>query len=145
MREFKDPRLKCHIVTVLKSIPVAQPKARLDSPQNSALEFNEGIPEDLFSILAACEKHKSPSSELLAKSKELQWPLLAVVASCFDDANPTFCLTAWLEIAAARFVLLNLLLVCIIFTFLRSIFCILFVDMCKIALISPCLPQKAHF
>lgn len=118
MREFKDPRLKCHIVTVLKSIPVAQPKVRLDSREISALEFHEGIPEDLFSILAACEKHKSPSSELLAKSKELQWPLLAVVASCFDDANPIFCLTTWLEIAAARFVLPIVLLYCIIFTVL---------------------------
>lgn len=108
-KEFSDPRLKTHILTVLRSMQ-SRNKGNLPSCSDSPKERNESSPSDqtfsgsaeLFQILAQCEKQKEPGKALLLKAKELNWSLLAVVASCFPDITPLLCLTSWLEITAAR-------------------------------------------
>lgn len=67
--------------------------------------FENGAPGELFSLLAECETEKQPGRELLGRAKVLRWPLLAVVASCFADVTPLSCLTTWLELTAARYLL----------------------------------------
>ncbi|CAK9198622.1 unnamed protein product [Sphagnum troendelagicum] len=111
-KEFTDVRLQSHILTVLKSIPTAPPKA--STAQGNLYPFSAGLEGEalpaaingtsgeLFGLLAECEKCKYPGLALLAKAKDLRWPLLAVVASCFSDVTSLSCLTAWLEITAAR-------------------------------------------
>jgi spatacsin len=111
-KEFTDVRLQSHVLTVLKSIPTAPPKA--STAQGNLYPFSAGLKGEalpaaingtsgeLFGLLAECEKCKYPGQALLAKAKDLRWPLLAVVASCFSDVTSLSCLTAWLEITAAR-------------------------------------------
>ena len=57
---------------------------------------------ELFCILGVCEKQKNPGEALLIKAKQMQWSLLAMIASCFPDVTPLSCLSVWLEITAAR-------------------------------------------
>lgn len=111
--EFTDPRLRCHILIVLESLRTPlQTQTLPDCEEASACGFKSTIPEDLFGLLAEGEGKKFPGTGLLAKSEELQWPLLAVVASCFDDVKPISCLSIWLKITVARFVLISLNLIC---------------------------------
>lgn len=108
-KEFSDPRLKIHILTVLKSM---QSRKKAGSPSYlDATEKGSGtscadesvlIPVELFRILADCEKQKNAGEALLTKAKEMSWSLLAMIASCFPDVSPLSCLTIWLEITAAR-------------------------------------------
>eukprot|EP00257_Ricinus_communis_P021930 XP_015581513.1 uncharacterized protein LOC8264038 isoform X1 [Ricinus communis] len=108
-KEFSDPRLKIHILTVLKGM---QSRKKACSPsycdtaekrsETSYSDENILIPVELFRILADCEKQKNPGEALLRKAKEMSWSLLAMVASCFPDMSPLSCLTVWLEITAAR-------------------------------------------
>ncbi|KAK2975888.1 hypothetical protein RJ640_015319 [Escallonia rubra] len=108
-KEFSDPRLKNHILTVLKGM---QSKKKVSSSSNldntekrseaSFLEENTYIPIELFAIIAECEMQKNPGQALLLKAKDLCWSILAMVASCFADVPPLSCLTVWLEITAAR-------------------------------------------
>lgn len=107
-KEFSHPRLRTHIVTVLKGMQ-SRKKASSSShtdatgrSESSPLDGNFYIPVELFQILADCEKQKSPGEALLIKAKELSWSLLAMVASCFPDVTSLTCLTVWLEITAAR-------------------------------------------
>lgn len=108
-KEFTDSRLQSHIMTVLKSSQAALQKPS-DSPaafvpasgQDSYLVSNAAAPSELFEILAECEHEKQSGTALLTKAKDLRWPLLAVVSSCFTDVTPVSCLTVWLEITAAR-------------------------------------------
>lgn len=64
--------------------------------------FKTGVGGELFALLAECEQRKNPGQALLGKAKDLRWPLLAVVASCFPDVASLSCLTVWLEVTAAR-------------------------------------------
>ncbi|XP_004504003.1 uncharacterized protein [Cicer arietinum] len=108
-KEFSDPRLRLHMLTVLRGM---QSKKKAGSAsfldtleKNSETTFpdeNICIPVELFQILAVCEKQKCPGEALLIKAKELSWSTLAMVASCFLDVSPLSCLTVWLEITAAR-------------------------------------------
>ncbi|KAH8502934.1 hypothetical protein H0E87_014301 [Populus deltoides] len=108
-KEFSDPRLKIHILTVLKGM---QSRKKSGSPGYSDTGesgsetycFQEDIliPAELFRILADCEKQKNPGESLLKKAKEMSWSILALIASCFPDVSPLSCLTVWLEITAAR-------------------------------------------
>ncbi|KDP35278.1 hypothetical protein JCGZ_09437 [Jatropha curcas] len=105
-KEFSDPRLKIHILTVLKGM---QSRKKAGSPSYSDIVEETScsndsvlIPVELFRILADCEKQKDPGEALLRKAKEMSWSLLAMVASCFPDVSPLSCLTVWLEITAAR-------------------------------------------
>ncbi|BBN07122.1 spatacsin [Marchantia polymorpha subsp. ruderalis] len=110
-KEFTDARLQSHLLTVLKSLPnptsekstgTSSGSSSLGSPFTSAIP-NMGMTGELFSLLAECEQSsKRAGKALLTKAKDLRWPLLAVVASCFSDATPLSCLTVWLEITAAR-------------------------------------------
>ena len=107
-REFTDSRLRSHILTVLKTLQTAWQKAPTTEAAvaNEPLEHetkNIATPSELFQILANCEQKKCPGTALLAKSKDMRWPLLAVVSSCFTDVTPIACLTVWLEITAARY------------------------------------------
>lgn len=98
--EIADPRLKCHLLTVLKS---------LHNPAQSKIQphaYDSTIPVELFALLAEYEGEECPGAKLLAKAKELQWPILAIVALCFDDVKSVSCLFIWLKITAARFGLL---------------------------------------
>ena len=76
--------------------------------ETSFLEENTYIPVELFGIIAECERQKCPGEALLLKAKDLCWSLLAMVASCFSDVSALSCLTAWLEITAARFASISL-------------------------------------
>lgn len=108
--EIRDPRLKMHILTVLRSMQSTRKKANssanlaslgnseafllVDGPNNLSME--------LFAIIAECEKQKYPGGALLNKAKNMRWPFLAIVASCFPDVSPLSSLIVWLEITAAR-------------------------------------------
>lgn len=114
-KEFTDPRLRIHIVTVLKSMQLSKKKASSTTnltPMGNGNEIsfltesNSMIPVELFGLLAECEKEKNPGGALLVRAKDLRWSLLAVVASCFPDVSPLSCLTVWLEITAARLIYL---------------------------------------
>ncbi|XP_017420472.1 uncharacterized protein LOC108330498 isoform X1 [Vigna angularis] len=108
-KEFSDPRLRLHMLTVLRGM---QSKKKASSAfffdtlgKDGETTFpyeNMCVPVELFQILAECEKHKCPGEALLRKAKELSWSILAMVASCFLDVSPLSCLTVWLEITAAR-------------------------------------------
>ncbi|XP_010261035.1 PREDICTED: uncharacterized protein LOC104599968 [Nelumbo nucifera] len=110
-KEFSDPRLRIHILTVLKSIQSTRKKSSSYSnsapmEKNNEMPFSTDtnllIPLELFRLLAECEKEKNPGKALLIKAKDLRWSLLAMIASCFADVSPLSCLTVWLEITAAR-------------------------------------------
>ncbi|KAK8673759.1 hypothetical protein V6N13_112074 [Hibiscus sabdariffa] len=105
-KEFSDPRLKIHILTVLKSMQskkMASSQSYLDRKSESpSPEENVYIPVELFRVLADCEKQKNPGEALLLKAKDFSWSILAMIASCFPDVSPLLCLTVWLEITAAR-------------------------------------------
>ncbi|XP_024032136.1 uncharacterized protein LOC21400717 isoform X2 [Morus notabilis] len=108
-KEFSDPRLKTHILTVLKSMQSRKKASTSSYPDNSEkrteISFSDEqtcYPVELFRILAECEKQKNPGEALLKKAKDLSWSILAMIASCFSDVSPLSCLTVWLEITAAR-------------------------------------------
>uniref|UniRef100_A0A2N9FSI1 Spatacsin C-terminal domain-containing protein n=1 Tax=Fagus sylvatica TaxID=28930 RepID=A0A2N9FSI1_FAGSY len=108
-KEFGDPRLRIHILTVLKGMQSrkkASSSSYSDSTEKGSETFfsddNKCIPIELFRILAECEKQKNPGEALLMKAKDLSWSILAMIASCFPDVSPLSCLTVWLEITAAR-------------------------------------------
>ncbi|MCO5582953.1 hypothetical protein L7F22_036856 [Adiantum nelumboides] len=104
-KEFTDLRLQSHILTVLKSLQSAWQRP---SPSSTNLIQTESslVPDaaasELFKILADCEHQNNSGTALLTKAKDLRWPLLAIVSSCFADVTPLSCLTVWLEITAAR-------------------------------------------
>ncbi|CAK9137988.1 unnamed protein product [Ilex paraguariensis] len=108
-KEFSDPRLKVHLLTVLKGM---QSRKKIASSSNSDItesrcetslsDEKTYIPVELFGIIAECEKQKNPGGALLVKAKDLCWSILAMIASCFPDASALSCLTVWLEITAAR-------------------------------------------
>ncbi|KAL6583192.1 hypothetical protein OROMI_005270 [Orobanche minor] len=107
-QEFSDPRLKIHILTVLKSM---QSRKKNSSSNVDAAERKGGtflsdenlyIPVELFGIIAECEKQERPGEALLLEAKNLCWSILAMIASCFPDVSTLSCLTVWLEITAAR-------------------------------------------
>ncbi|KZV20985.1 hypothetical protein F511_38482 [Dorcoceras hygrometricum] len=107
-KEFSDPRLKIHLLTVLKSMQ-SRKKHSSSSKQDSAgrsdtflPDENHYIPVELFGIIAECEKQEKPGDALLLKAKNLSWSILAMIASCFPDVSPLSCLIVWLEITAAR-------------------------------------------
>ncbi|MQM01204.1 hypothetical protein Taro_033949, partial [Colocasia esculenta] len=109
-KEFSDPRLRMHILTVLRSMQSIRKRAT--SPTSSAptrksceissTENGSMPPVELFALVAECERQKNPGEALLVTAKDLSWSLLAMVASCFPDVSPLSCLTIWLEISAAR-------------------------------------------
>ncbi|KAJ4966442.1 hypothetical protein NE237_018291 [Protea cynaroides] len=109
-KEFSDPRLKIHILTVLKSLQSTRKKSNSSSNlastgRSNEVSFTENNilnPAELFGLLAECEKQKNPGDALLIKAKDLRWSLLAMIASCFPDVSPLSCLMVWLEITAAR-------------------------------------------
>ncbi|CAI9109170.1 OLC1v1008939C1 [Oldenlandia corymbosa var. corymbosa] len=108
-KEFNDPRLKGHLLTVLKSM---QSRKQVGSAANSdatTLQFEAPVTSEnlygsveLFGIIAECEKLENPGEALLLKAKNLSWSILAMVAACFPDVSPLSCLAVWLEITAAR-------------------------------------------
>lgn len=108
-KEFGDPRLRIHILTVLKGMQ-SKKKASSSSysdttDKGSETPFSDDslcVPVELFRTLAECEKQKNPGEALLMKAKDLSWSILAMIASCFPDVSPVYCLTVWLEITAAR-------------------------------------------
>ncbi|KAE8706827.1 ubiquitin carboxyl-terminal hydrolase 27-like [Hibiscus syriacus] len=105
-KDFSDPRLKIHILTVLKSMQskkMASSQTYLDKKsENPFPEENVYIPIEFFRVLADCEKQKNPGEALLLKAKDFSWSILSMIASCFPDVSPLACLTVWLEITAAR-------------------------------------------
>ena len=113
-KEFSDPRLRVHILTVLKGMQ-SRKKASSSSYSDSTEKRTDVcfpdedicIPVELFRILAECEKQKNPGEALLMKAKDLSWSILAMIASCFSDVSSLSCLTVWLEITAARLPLIS--------------------------------------
>lgn len=107
-KEFSDPRLKIHLLTVMKSMQSRKKltsSSKLDSTGRSDTflpDENLYIPVELFGIIAECEKQEKPGDALLLKAKNLSWSILAMIASCFPDVSPLSCLIVWLEITAAR-------------------------------------------
>ncbi|KAL6626875.1 hypothetical protein ACP70R_030601 [Stipagrostis hirtigluma subsp. patula] len=104
-KEIRESRLKTHILTVLKNMMSFRRKSSNNIPgssDSSLLAIDGNNPMELFSILGACEKQKNPGETLLNKAKQMQWSLLAMIASCFPDVTPLSCLSVWLEITASR-------------------------------------------
>lgn len=108
-KEFSDPRLRIHILTVLKGmqsrkkvVSTSNPDSTEKKGETSFIDESTYVPVELFGILADCEKQKNPGEALLLKAKDMCWSILAMIASCFPDVSPLSCLTTWLEITAAR-------------------------------------------
>ncbi|KAK4767669.1 hypothetical protein SAY86_015419 [Trapa natans] len=106
-KEFSDPRLKLHILTVLKKMQLRRKNSSSSDSVDqrnvaSLVDDNIHFPVELFAILADCEQQTNPGEALLIKAKDLSWSILAMIASCFPDVTPLACLTVWLEITAAR-------------------------------------------
>nr|KYP67561.1 Spatacsin [Cajanus cajan] len=108
-KEFSDPRLRLHMLTVLRGMQSkkkASSSLFLDTQEKGSEttfpDENMCVPVEIFQILAECEKQNCPGEALLRKAKDLSWSILAMVASCFLDVSPLSCLTVWLEITAAR-------------------------------------------
>lgn len=106
-KEFKDNRLKFHILTVLKGMQsrkkvISLSNSDVTEERSTSVEGDVNTPAELFKIIAECEKRKNPGEALLLKAKDLCWSILAMIASCFSDVSPLSCLTVWLEITAAR-------------------------------------------
>ncbi|RLN30060.1 uncharacterized protein C2845_PM05G27470 [Panicum miliaceum] len=105
-REIRDSRLRTHILTVLKNMLSLRRKSSGNVPSGSSDSSFSAVdgnnPMELFCILGVCEKQKNPGEALLNKAKQMQWSLLAMIASCFPDVTPLSCLSVWLEITAAR-------------------------------------------
>ncbi|KAI4310715.1 hypothetical protein MLD38_035669 [Melastoma candidum] len=106
-KEFSDPRLKLHILTVLKCVlsrkkTGSSSDADSSDKANGTCDYDMYNPAELFGILANCEKQQRPGEALLTKAKELLWSILAIIASCFQDVSSLTCLRVWLEISAAR-------------------------------------------
>ncbi|KAG0546959.1 hypothetical protein BDA96_01G038500 [Sorghum bicolor] len=105
-KEIRDSRLRTHILTVLKNMMSVRRKASGNIPSGSSYSSLSAVdgnnPMELFCILGVCEKQKNPGEALLIKAKQMQWSLLAMIASCFPDVTPLSCLSVWLEITAAR-------------------------------------------
>ncbi|CAL4895148.1 unnamed protein product [Urochloa decumbens] len=105
-KEIRDLRLRTHVLTVLKNMMSLRRKSSGNIPSGSgdssfsAVAGNNSM--ELFCILGVCEKQKNPGEALLNKAKQMQWSLLAMIASCFPDVTPLSCLSVWLEITAAR-------------------------------------------
>lgn len=109
-KEFSDPCLKTHILTVLKSMQSRKKASGENSQRRNVTFFSDAhisYPVELFRILAECEKQRNPGEALLKNAKDLSWSILALIASCFPDVSPLSCLTVWLEITAARLPPLN--------------------------------------
>ncbi|KAJ1264321.1 hypothetical protein BS78_09G254700 [Paspalum vaginatum] len=105
-KEIRDSRLRTHILTVLKNMMSLRRKSSGIIPSGSSDSSFSAVdgnnPMELFCILGVCEKQKNPGEALLNKAKQMQWSLLAMIASCFSDVTPLSCLSVWLEITAAR-------------------------------------------
>ncbi|KAK8457117.1 hypothetical protein SEVIR_3G127700v4 [Setaria viridis] len=105
-KEIRDSRLRTHILTVLKNMMSLRRKSSGNIPSGSSDSSFSAVdgnnPVELFGILGVCEKQKNPGEALLNKAKQMQWSLLAMIASCFPDVTPLSCLSVWLEITAAR-------------------------------------------
>ncbi|KAM0918674.1 hypothetical protein ACQ4PT_008706 [Festuca glaucescens] len=105
-KEIRDSRLRTHILTVLKHTQSNRRKSSSNIPsgskESSFLSVDGDDPMEIFCILAICEKQKNPGEALLNKAKQMQWCLLALIASCFPDVTILSCLSCWLEITAAR-------------------------------------------
>jgi spatacsin len=105
-KDIRDSRLRTHILTVLKNMISLRRKSSSNIPSGSsdssfsAVDGNNRM--ELFGILGVCEKQKNPGEALLKKAKQMQWSLLAMIASCFPDVTHLSCLSVWLEITAAR-------------------------------------------
>ncbi|XP_019859323.1 PREDICTED: spatacsin-like [Amphimedon queenslandica] len=56
----------------------------------------EDLPSDLFSVLFQCQDHTSPWRALLAYSIGLERPLLAILASYYEDSSLLDCMCVWL-------------------------------------------------
>lgn len=104
-KEIRDSRLRTHILTILKNMMSARRKSssNVSSGSDSSFFAVDGDNSmELFSVLAVCEKQKNPGEALLNKAKQMQWSLLAMIASCFSDVTPLSCLSVWLDITASR-------------------------------------------
>ncbi|KAF0916073.1 hypothetical protein E2562_000693 [Oryza meyeriana var. granulata] len=105
-KEIRDSRLRTHILTILKNMMTTRRKSFSNvtsgSSDSSFFSVDGDSPIELFSVLAVCEKQKNPGEALLNKAKQMQWSLLAMIASCFSDVTPLSCLSVWLDITAAR-------------------------------------------
>ncbi|XP_078441670.1 spatacsin carboxy-terminus protein isoform X2 [Wolffia australiana] len=107
--EFGDLRLRRHILTVLRNMEsikrrnesLTTPSTQIFSEMTS-VGSGDATPSGLFALLSDCEKQKNPGDVLLQKAKGLQWPFLAMIASCFPGVSPLSCLKVWLEITAMR-------------------------------------------
>lgn len=105
-KEIRNSRLRTHVLTVLKNMMSLRKKSsgiiHSGSSDSSFSAVDGNNPMELFCILGVCEKQKNPGEALLNKAKQMQWSLLAMIASCFQDVTPLSCLSVWLEITAAR-------------------------------------------
>ncbi|KAG8053146.1 hypothetical protein GUJ93_ZPchr0001g29494 [Zizania palustris] len=105
-KEIKDSRLRTHILTILKNMMSTRRKSSSNVPSGSSDSSFFAADGDnhmeLFSVIAVCEKQKNPGEALLNKAKQMQWSLLAMIASCFSDVTALSCLSVWLDITTAR-------------------------------------------
>lgn len=53
-------------------------------------------PSDLFSVMLTCHQQDNTAAELATAAASLSLPVLAVFAACYNEPNPSLCLSVWL-------------------------------------------------
>ena len=90
----KRSSVKDHILASLSLLTQGHSSSpSFESPKEGCYEADT----ELFSVVAAAEAQEYPGQYLLARAVSLRWPVLAIIASCFGDAELRTCLGHWLQ------------------------------------------------
>ena len=57
---------------------------------------------ELFDVLSAAAAAEHPGQALLRAGRAARWPILAVLAACYDDASALSCMAVWLDCSLHR-------------------------------------------
>lgn len=98
---FSDPALREHVLIVLRSLGSSWgADSKTEQAHSSAASVENPMALELFDILAEFERAPQPGAALLEKARNLGWPLLAVAAGSYEDADALSCLATWLAATA---------------------------------------------
>ena len=57
---------------------------------------------ELFDVVSAAASADNPGQALLRAGQAAQWPILALLAACYDDASTLTCMAVWLRCSLHR-------------------------------------------
>lgn len=61
-----------------------------------------GVTAELFDVLSMAASAKKPGEALLRAGQAARWPILALLAACYDDVSTLSCMAAWLRCSLHR-------------------------------------------